>query len=45
MNEAVRLRHIFSAGEDVQYKQGSSAQGVLLKIVSNESVITLTNFR
>ena len=36
---AVRIKHIFSTSEDVQYKQGRSsvlAQGVLLKIVSNE---------
>ena len=35
-----------SMNEDVQYKQGRSsvlAQGVLLKIVSNEWVITLSN--
>ena len=44
---AVQIRHIFSTSEDVQYKQVRSsvlAQGVLLKIVSNDCVIiTPTN--
>ena len=42
----VWTRHIFSTSEDVQYKQGRSsvlAQGVLLKIVSDEWVIILIN--
>ena len=46
MNEDVQYESSTSSVQDVQYKQGRSsvlAQGVLLKIVSNEWVITLTN--